>query len=570
MAEQSKKPSAKKGPIQGKKKISDESSEADIFQAPTITREPASRQAKLGSNVVLRISAEGRPLPSYQWFHNGKKISGANTERLTISKTRRANAGAYHCEVKNFVGKAASRQCMLSFFTQRVPKLVLEPKSAKVEEGKPIHLKLVTNNPAELEDFKIFWVFNGMRIKGAIGPELKISAGKKKYEGEYKAMISVGSGIESSNVAKVTVVPAKSAPAAASAPAPAAPAAGVEHEGTMVAKLPDLSLSVSEPEPAEEAPAATDDWNDFLFNPDDEEGEGSAPEPASQVDHAGVEDSTRDFDSRSLRMNAQEADELLGVEKLNPVQAIEKLKANMAAAEEEKEKSRKIVPLVSEEPSLLSVAEHTPAKMVQAPPPNHWEAFTPEEDPDELAFQEAEEQPQLDPLAVVERHKTGKTELSEAERAELAGLREETSLPEPEPLSETQKSLKIRELMEQMDGEEAQLAEALRLAVARAPKPAEEKEPSALVEVVGSDGFTGAIDLLKAVEAKDAGDSAEAQLFDPDPLPAAAEAPAPVKQISEAPRRARPAPQLAKKREFLESMLARWQSNMGRKQKDAA
>jgi hypothetical protein len=459
-------PAKGKGPVQGKKKISDEYQEEDIFQAPVIEREPSSRQCKLGSNVVLRITASGKPLPSYQWFHNGKKITGANTDRLTLSKVRRAAAGAYHCEAKNHVGKAVSRQCMLSFYLSKIPKLVVEPKAMKVEEGKPITLKVHTQNPAEFKEFKVFWVFNGMRIKGAHGLELQIAAGKKKYEGEYKAMISVGSGVETSNVVKVTVVPATGLPEAA-------PEEALSHsdeaqvDGTMVGMLAP---------PQEEAPPASD-WQDFIFNPDDDN---------------SSEDKTGEFNSREIRMTAKEADEALAIaaqQELNPIQAIERLKAEHTARIEREQSMLISAPLP--EPAVDPAAK---ARALE-----EWESFSPEDD--------------------------------EAPESAPAG-----------EISETQKSLKIQQLMQQMDeGEEAQLAEAAAIVQAR-PQ---------LEEVVGSEGFTGAVELLNAAEAKDAGEHAP---FDPDPLPAA-----PVVPI----RRAQP--KLAKKREFLENVLARWQARMGNK-----
>jgi len=242
-----------------KKKITDEFEEENVFQAPEIVREPSSRQVKLGSNVVLRITATGKPVPSFQWFHNGKKIAGAVTDRLNLNKVRRSAAGAYHCEAKNHVGTAVSRESMLGFFTQSVPKLVLNVSELHVEEGKPITLKLVPPQPGAFKDFRVFWIFNGMRIKGAHGPELNIPASKKKYEGEYKAMISVGSGIETSNVCKVFVVPEEA-----------------QEEGTMVGML-------APPETELAAPPSKADWADSLFNPDEEIEEEAIPENEDSI-----------------------------------------------------------------------------------------------------------------------------------------------------------------------------------------------------------------------------------------------------------------------------------------------
>jgi hypothetical protein len=233
------------------KKARDESDENDIFAAPVITREPQSRQVKLGSKIVLRITATARPLPSFQWFHNGKKISGANSDRLTLNKIRRLSGGAYHCEVKNFAGKVVSRACMVSFFTQKIPQIVIEPRESRLEEGRPFVLRVISPSKDELKDFKIYWTFNGMRIKSARGLELTISEAKKKYEGEYKAIISTGSGIETSNVAKLKVVAA------------AAVASEAEPE-----VAPQLAVNASTVKTTVEAP-----WEDFVFTPDSDETE---------------------------------------------------------------------------------------------------------------------------------------------------------------------------------------------------------------------------------------------------------------------------------------------------------
>jgi hypothetical protein len=255
-----------------KKKARDEYQEEEIFQAPVITREPMSRQARLGAKVVLRVTATGKPLPSYQWFHNGKKIVGATTDRLTLSKVRRLAAGSYHCEVTNYVGKAMSRVAMLSFFTQTIPRLVIGPELAKVEEGTAFHLKVVSPAAGELKDFKIYWTFNGMRIKGAHGPELKIASAKKKYEGEYKAMIATGSGLETSNVAKLVLVPA--------APKAAAPEPTVE---TPSKSLEDILAQEPTKELAAPPPSPAADWEDFVFNPDEENAPAEAVEEPEEV-----------------------------------------------------------------------------------------------------------------------------------------------------------------------------------------------------------------------------------------------------------------------------------------------
>ncbi len=185
--------------------------EGGSFEAPAIHRDPVNRRVKLGAKVVLRVHATGRPLPTYQWFHNGKKIADAEGDQLEIEKVRRLSAGSYHCEVKNLAGKAVSKACMITVITQEIPAIVVEPRESAVEEGRPQTLRVVSPGTDALRGLQIYWTFNGTRIPGARGTELFIANATNENQGEYKAMVSIGSSIESSNVARIEI---KSAAAA--------------------------------------------------------------------------------------------------------------------------------------------------------------------------------------------------------------------------------------------------------------------------------------------------------------------------------------------------------------------
>lgn len=198
----------------GNQKKKSRSDDSGSFEAPRVLRDPASRKVKLGSKVVLRVQATGRPLPEYQWFHNGNKIEGAESDQFEIEKVRRLSGGSYHCEVKNFVGKAQTRACTIAVLTQEIPAIVIEPREAILEEGKPCTLRVVSPGPEVLRGLPIYWTLNGARIPGARGTELPIASASAENQGEYKAMISIGSALESSNVARLEI---KSAAAAGEA-----------------------------------------------------------------------------------------------------------------------------------------------------------------------------------------------------------------------------------------------------------------------------------------------------------------------------------------------------------------
>jgi len=118
----------------------------DIFEAPTLTREPTAKQVSLGGSLTIRVTATGRPMPSYQWYLNGKKISGATSDRYRVNKTRREHGGNYTCEVKNYVGRVMSRPAMISFLVEKVPPLVIEPAMAEIPAGQPFTFR-VTGAP---------------------------------------------------------------------------------------------------------------------------------------------------------------------------------------------------------------------------------------------------------------------------------------------------------------------------------------------------------------------------------------------------------------------------------------
>ncbi|MET0649767.1 MAG: immunoglobulin domain-containing protein [Pyrinomonadaceae bacterium] len=80
---------------------------------PTITTQPASQTANVGSNVVFTIAAGGTA-PFYQWQKNGSDIAGANGPSLTLSNVQLSNAGEYSVEVSNDAGVATSDPATLT------------------------------------------------------------------------------------------------------------------------------------------------------------------------------------------------------------------------------------------------------------------------------------------------------------------------------------------------------------------------------------------------------------------------------------------------------------------------
>ncbi|MCO5143299.1 MAG: immunoglobulin domain-containing protein [Oligoflexia bacterium] len=178
----------------------------EIFRPPRILREPGSKESHLGGKIALRVVASGFPLPTYQWFHNGKKMNGAASDRLIIQNARKDSAGTYHCEVKNLAGRVSSRPAMISILSEKINQIIIEPAQANIPLGKVFSLRITEPDRKYLEKYQIQWFLNGKKIKGATGNLLQLSEVKLKYQGKYKVILTLGSEIISSNECNLSVL----------------------------------------------------------------------------------------------------------------------------------------------------------------------------------------------------------------------------------------------------------------------------------------------------------------------------------------------------------------------------
>ncbi len=81
---------------------------------PSITLQPANTTALVGDTVSLTVSAEGAPVPTYQWYQNGALLAGATNPVLTLSGVTVAQAGSYYAIARNLAGIATSGTATLT------------------------------------------------------------------------------------------------------------------------------------------------------------------------------------------------------------------------------------------------------------------------------------------------------------------------------------------------------------------------------------------------------------------------------------------------------------------------
>jgi uncharacterized repeat protein (TIGR03803 family) len=87
---------------------------------PTITTQPQSATATIGSNVTFTVTASGTAPLSYQWRFNGTNIAHAITSAYACSDVQAGAAGSYSVVVSNIAGTMASTDAVLTI-AQTIP-----------------------------------------------------------------------------------------------------------------------------------------------------------------------------------------------------------------------------------------------------------------------------------------------------------------------------------------------------------------------------------------------------------------------------------------------------------------
>lgn len=164
-----------------------------VFKAPVILRQPSNRSAIVGGRCFIQIAAHAVPMPKYQWFHNGRPISGATGPRHLIPKVRQSDVGNYTCEVKNMVGSVMSKQVTIMLTQAQIPDFEITPASLSVKPGEraTFAIKFTGQTPFSLNPYAIQWYCNGRKIRGAEKPELDIKRCDESLSGEFAVKLTL-------------------------------------------------------------------------------------------------------------------------------------------------------------------------------------------------------------------------------------------------------------------------------------------------------------------------------------------------------------------------------------------
>ncbi|MEJ7778202.1 MAG: PKD-like domain-containing protein, partial [Daejeonella sp.] len=115
-----------------------------VNSVPTITQQPLSQGACLGSGISLSVTATSATTISYQWRKNGFDINGANAATFSIASAVNSDAGSYDVVMTNSCGSVTSSAAVVT--VNPVPVATVPPNSV-VCPGTVIPITTFSSSP---------------------------------------------------------------------------------------------------------------------------------------------------------------------------------------------------------------------------------------------------------------------------------------------------------------------------------------------------------------------------------------------------------------------------------------
>jgi hypothetical protein len=106
---------------------------AQLTGPATIIQQPANVAVRLGSNAVLRVTADGVAPIGYQWQFNGGDLPDATNSTLTVTNIQIVQEGEYAVTISNSFGAIKSDPLQLTVLV--VPTIVWQPVNQTVTAG---------------------------------------------------------------------------------------------------------------------------------------------------------------------------------------------------------------------------------------------------------------------------------------------------------------------------------------------------------------------------------------------------------------------------------------------------
>ena len=171
---------------------------------PVIHAQPVALVLGAGSDAFFSAEADGSPVLSFQWQHNGSPIAGATEASWVLANVQAADLGAYTLAITNPFGFVVSDPATLSI-TSTPPSLLSGPTDLTVTRGAPVEFQVSVRGT---EPLSYQWTRNSEAMPGQTQPWLVFESAQPGDAGTYQALITNLLGSTQSVPATVSVTPA--------------------------------------------------------------------------------------------------------------------------------------------------------------------------------------------------------------------------------------------------------------------------------------------------------------------------------------------------------------------------
>ncbi|MBO3084404.1 glycoside hydrolase family 9 protein [Cellulomonas sp. zg-ZUI188] len=187
--------------------VADQGSGAPAQVAPTITQQPASVTAALGSTVSFTAAATGTPEPTVQWQiqQAGPWVDVVGATSTTLEVVVRAGA-QYRAVFTNEAGSATTETAQLTV-AQSAPVVTKHPAPVRAKLGTSVTFSAAaTGYPAPTVRWQVRWFGSPwVTVPGATSSTLTFRATLLGIGTEYRAVYTNAAGSTATNPARLTL-----------------------------------------------------------------------------------------------------------------------------------------------------------------------------------------------------------------------------------------------------------------------------------------------------------------------------------------------------------------------------
>ncbi len=136
------------------------------YDPPQIITQAASANLCEGQQISLQISANGTPPLQYQWYKDGRAVSGATSPVLQINNAAISDAGAYHCTVISTMADTATSQIAnVQVFENLSSAIDIATTTEAICAGSDVSFSTSISNGGSTPQYQ--WYINGSAVAGA-------------------------------------------------------------------------------------------------------------------------------------------------------------------------------------------------------------------------------------------------------------------------------------------------------------------------------------------------------------------------------------------------------------------